>query len=46
MIAACIAWGIDNNFTRMISATDPTVIAMLKGLIAVAVNIGLAAVDQ
>ena len=34
VIAACLAWGIDNNFTRKISATDPVVIAMLKGLIA------------
>jgi drug/metabolite transporter (DMT)-like permease len=38
---ACIAWGLDNNFTRKISATDPVTIAMLKGLVAGAVNIGL-----
>lgn len=25
---ACLAWGLDNNFTRKISATDPVVIAM------------------
>jgi drug/metabolite transporter (DMT)-like permease len=42
VIAACIAWGIDNNFTRKISATDPVVIAMLKGLIAGGVNVALA----
>ena len=42
MIAACVAWGIDNNFTRKISATDPVVIAMLKGLIAGGVNVALA----
>jgi len=42
VIAACVAWGIDNNFTRMISATDPVVIAMLKGLIAGGVNVALA----
>ena len=42
VIAACVAWGIDNNFTRKISATDPVVIAMLKGLIAGGVNVGLA----
>jgi drug/metabolite transporter (DMT)-like permease len=42
VVGACIAWGIDNNFTRKISATDPVVIAMLKGLIAGSVNITLA----
>ncbi|WP_095090976.1 DMT family transporter [Mesorhizobium sophorae] len=40
--AACLAWGLDNNFTRKISATDPVVIAMLKGLVAGVVNVGLA----
>ena len=39
---ACVAWGLDNNFTRRISATDPVVIAMLKGLVAGVVNFGLA----
>ncbi|MBZ9757338.1 DMT family transporter [Mesorhizobium sp. ESP6-5] len=39
---ACLAWGLDNNFTRRISATDPVVIAMLKGLVAGTVNVGLA----
>ena len=39
---ACLAWGLDNNFTRKISATDPVVIAMLKGLVAGAANVGLA----
>ncbi|QPC91402.1 DMT family transporter [Mesorhizobium sp. INR15] len=38
---ACLAWGLDNNFTRRISATDPVVIAMLKGLVAGFVNVGL-----
>jgi drug/metabolite transporter (DMT)-like permease len=38
---ACIAWGLDNNFTRKISATDPVTIAMLKGLVAGSVNLGL-----
>lgn len=38
---ACLAWGLDNNFTRKISATDPVRIAMLKGLIAGAVNLGI-----
>jgi drug/metabolite transporter (DMT)-like permease len=38
---ACLAWGLDNNFTRKISATDPVMIAMLKGLVAGVVNLGL-----
>ncbi len=42
VIGACIAWGIDNNFTRRISATDPVDIAMLKGLIAGSANVALA----
>ncbi len=32
IIAACILWGLDNNFTRNISAKDPQVIVMIKGL--------------
>lgn len=39
---ACLAWGLDNNFMRKISATDPVVIAMLKGLVAGSVNVALA----
>lgn len=39
---ACLAWGLDNNFTRKISAADPVMIAMVKGLVAGTVNIGLA----
>lgn len=42
VVGACIAWGLDNNFTRKISAADPMVIAALKGLVAGIVNIGLA----
>lgn len=42
---ACLAWGIDNNLTRKISAADPVMIAMIKGLIAGVVNIGLALVS-
>jgi drug/metabolite transporter (DMT)-like permease len=40
--AACLAWGIDNNLTRKLSAADPVVIAMIKGLAAGAVNAGIA----
>ncbi len=40
--AACLFWGIDNNLTRKISASDPSQIAMWKGLVAGVVNLGLA----
>jgi len=40
--AACLAWGIDNNLTRKLSAADPVVIAAIKGLAAGAVNVALA----
>lgn len=40
--AACVAWGIDNNLTRKISATDPIVITILKGLVAGSVNVAIA----
>ena len=39
---ACLAWGIDNNLTRKLSAADPLQIAMTKGLVAGAVNLALA----
>jgi drug/metabolite transporter (DMT)-like permease len=39
---ACLAWGIDNNLTRKLSAADPVQIAMLKGLVAGTVNLALA----
>jgi drug/metabolite transporter (DMT)-like permease len=39
---ACLAWGVDNNLTRKLSAADPVIIAMLKGLVAGTVNAGLA----
>ncbi len=32
--AACVFWGLDNNFTRNISAKDPLLIVTFKGLIA------------
>lgn len=40
--AACLAWGIDNNLTRKISATDPVVITIVKGLVAGSVNVAIA----
>ena len=39
---ACLAWGIDNNLTRKLSASDPVQIAATKGLVAGAVNLSLA----
>lgn len=35
---ACLAWAVDNNLTRKVSASDPVQIAMLKGLCAGSVN--------
>lgn len=42
IVAACVAWGIDNNLTRKLSSADPVQIAMLKGLVAGGVNLTLA----
>lgn len=39
---ACLAWAIDNNLTRKISAGDPVQIAGLKGLVAGFTNTGIA----
>ncbi|MBB5373119.1 DMT family transporter [Acidocella aromatica] len=39
---ACLCWGIDNNLTRKLSSADPVQIAMMKGLVAGAVNVALA----
>jgi drug/metabolite transporter (DMT)-like permease len=39
---ACAAWGIDNNLTRKLSASDPVQIALIKGLVAGSVNLTLA----
>jgi drug/metabolite transporter (DMT)-like permease len=39
---ACLCWGLDNNFTRKISAADSRVIAGLKGFVAGSTNTALA----
>lgn len=39
---ACAAWALDNNLTRKVSGSDPTQIAMIKGLCAGGVNTTLA----
>jgi drug/metabolite transporter (DMT)-like permease len=41
---ACLAWALDNNFTRKVALNDVTQIAMLKGLAAGSVNVAIAAV--
>ncbi|MFB9242799.1 EamA family transporter [Massilia antarctica] len=42
ILGACLCWAIDNNLTRKVSASDPLQIAMVKGLVAGAVNIAIA----
>jgi drug/metabolite transporter (DMT)-like permease len=42
IVGACVSWGIDNNLTRRLSSADPLQIAMLKGLVAGAMNLVLA----
>jgi drug/metabolite transporter (DMT)-like permease len=34
VLLACVLWGLDNNFTRNISAKDPLTIVAWKGLVA------------
>ena len=42
ILGTCFAWGVDNNLTRMVSLTDATWIASVKGLVSGIVNLGLA----
>lgn len=42
IVGACLAWALDNNFTRKVALADATTIAMLKGLAAGTVNVVLA----
>src|SRR5882672_331190 len=44
VLGACLAWAIDNNLTRKVALADATYIAMLKGLVAGAINLALALV--
>ena len=39
---ACLAWALDNNFTRRISGGDAATLACIKGLVAGSVNTALA----
>lgn len=40
ILAACLFWGLDNNFTRNISAKDPLTIVTVKGFVAGLVSLG------
>jgi len=42
IVAACVAWGIDNNLTRKLSSADPVLTTMIKGIVAGGVNVSLA----
>ncbi|WP_395685383.1 EamA family transporter [Caenimonas koreensis] len=42
IVAACLAWAIDNNLTRKVSLADASWVAMVKGLCAGATNLALA----
>jgi drug/metabolite transporter (DMT)-like permease len=39
---ACLAWGLDNNLTRKVSANDPIQVAAAKGLVAGSVTLTVA----
>jgi len=39
--AACLGWGIDNNFTQKVSAGNPVFIAAVKGVVAGCVNLSI-----
>jgi len=39
---ACACWGVDNNLTQKVSASDPFQIAAIKGLVAGSVNLAIA----
>jgi drug/metabolite transporter (DMT)-like permease len=42
---ACLAWGIDNNLTKKVSAGDPIQIAAYKGFVAGIVNLSIAIIS-
>ena len=42
IVGATLAWGIDNNLTQRVSASDPVQITALKGVIAGGVNTAIA----
>lgn len=46
VLGACLGWGLDNNVTRKIALNDATWLAMVKGLVAGTVNLGLALTQE
>lgn len=44
IVGACLAWAIDNNLTRKVSARNPLQIAGVKGVVAGTVNLTIALV--
>ncbi len=42
VVGACLAWALDNNFTRKVALADATWIAMVKGLTAGTTNLVIA----
>ena len=43
---ACLCWAIDNNLTHKVSGNDAMAVARIEGLIAGAVNIGVAVLKE
>jgi drug/metabolite transporter (DMT)-like permease len=41
VLGACLAWGLDNNFTRKLALADAQWLAAAKGLVAGSVNLAL-----
>jgi len=39
VVAACLAWGADNNITRQISSSNPYIIVCFKSLVAGSINV-------
>lgn len=46
ILAACLCWALDNNFTRKVALADAATIAMWKGLVAGGVNVAIAMANR
>lgn len=46
VVAACLAWGLDNNLTRKASGADAMALACMKGLVAGSVNLAIALLSE
>ena len=42
IVAACLGWALDNNFTRKVALNDASFVAMVKGLVAGTTNLVIA----